>query len=265
MSRLQSIAESCWMSVPPTVRKRMIQGLYDNLSRVDAKAEVPFLNFGYAPTTVTYPDAVNRACVQLYDEAARMTDLRGRKVLEVSSGRGGGAAWVSSRYQPQSYVGLDLSPVAVEFCQRKWNQDGLTFVQGDAEKLPFPDGEFDVVLNVEAGLNYVHFDRFVAEVYRVLKPGGYLVFADNLRRPPVDALRESLRAPGFTVEAERDITGNVVLSLEERTEGLNALIEARVPRLLRRPLREFAALEGTDVYRQFRSRANEYWLFLLKK
>jgi len=50
----------------------------------------------------------------------------------------------------------------------------LAFVQGDAESLPFPDASFDAV-SVGFGLrNLVDLDRGLAEIFRVLKPGGRL-------------------------------------------------------------------------------------------
>jgi ubiquinone/menaquinone biosynthesis C-methylase UbiE len=55
---------------------------------------------------------------------------------------------------------------------------GLDFVQGDAENLPFPDESFDAVLNVEASHANPRFPRFIAEVARVLRPGGHFLYAD---------------------------------------------------------------------------------------
>jgi ubiquinone/menaquinone biosynthesis C-methylase UbiE len=49
---------------------------------------------------------------------------------------------------------------------------GLDFVHGDAESLPFSDGSFDAVINVEASHAYPRLTRFLEEVVRVLRPGG---------------------------------------------------------------------------------------------
>ena len=54
----------------------------------------------------------------------------------------------------------------------------MDFVHGDAEKLPFPDQSFDAVINVESSGAYPHFSRFLAEVARVLRPGGHFLYAD---------------------------------------------------------------------------------------
>ena len=54
----------------------------------------------------------------------------------------------------------------------------VAFVQGDSEALPFPNGSFDVVINVESSHTYPHFDRFAAEVWRVLRTNGTFLITD---------------------------------------------------------------------------------------
>jgi len=64
------------------------------------------------------------------------------------------------------------------FCRERHRVPGLEFVAGDAEKLPFAAGSFDVVINVEASHCYPAFPRFLAEVARVLRPGEHFAYAD---------------------------------------------------------------------------------------
>jgi ubiquinone/menaquinone biosynthesis C-methylase UbiE len=80
--------------------------------------------------------------------------------------------------RPASYTGLDWNPAGVAFCRERHNLPGLDFVQGDAENLPFADQSFDAVINVEASHCYPRFARFLAEVARVLRPGGHFLYAD---------------------------------------------------------------------------------------
>ena len=51
-------------------------------------------------------------------------------------------------------------------------------MHGNAESLPFADESFDAVINVEASHGYPDFPRFLAEVARVLRPGGHFLYAD---------------------------------------------------------------------------------------
>jgi SAM-dependent methyltransferase len=54
---------------------------------------------------------------------------------------------------------------------------GVRFIEGDAEALPFPDRDFDVVFNAFGLPHVLHPDKVVAEACRVLKPGGRLAYA----------------------------------------------------------------------------------------
>jgi len=145
-----------------------------------------FLNFGYEEDPpmalpLAASDEPNRFFIQQYHRTATQVDLTGKRVLEISCGHGGGASYLTRTRKPASYTGLDLNPAGVEFCQKRHQLPGLKFVQGDAENLPFADDSFDVVLNVEASHLYPHVPRFLAEVARVLAPGGHFLYTDFRR------------------------------------------------------------------------------------
>ena len=123
-------------------------------------------------------DEPNRFRIQLYHRTATQADLSGKRVLEVGCGHGGGASYLMRTLHPASYTGLDLNPAGIAFCRKRHNLAGLEFVHGDAENLPFPDQSFDAVINIESSLHYPRFPRFLAEVARVLRPGGHFLYAD---------------------------------------------------------------------------------------
>lgn len=139
--------------------------------------DVVFLNIGYEedpPMAVPLveSDEPHRFYIQLYHRAATEADLRGKRVLEVGCGHGGGASYLTRTMHPASYTGLDRNQGAIAFCRRRHQLPNLDFVLGDAERLPFPDRSFDAVINVESSAAYPHFSRFLAEVARVLRAGG---------------------------------------------------------------------------------------------
>lgn len=128
-------------------------------------------------------DEPNRYCIQLYHQTASQVDLTGKEVLEVSCGAGGGASYIARNLGPASYTGLDLNPASIDLCRAKHRLPGLQFVQGDAQNLPFPDESFDAVVNVEASHQYPDFRGFLAEVARVLRPGGHFLYTIPVEIP----------------------------------------------------------------------------------
>jgi ubiquinone/menaquinone biosynthesis C-methylase UbiE len=68
----------------------------------------------------------------------------------------------------------------IEAAQTLTDDDRLVFRRGIAEKLPFPDGSFDLVLATTSFDHWADQRAGLSEVARVLPPGGYFVLADLL-------------------------------------------------------------------------------------
>jgi ubiquinone/menaquinone biosynthesis C-methylase UbiE len=104
-------------------------------------------------------------------------------VLDVGCGTGVFAARIRAAV-PQSRVwGVDLVAAMLVQGQARWRSDSehVVAVQGDSERLPFPSAAFDVVTCANSFHHYPHQDRAVAEMHRVLKPGGRLFLVDGCR------------------------------------------------------------------------------------
>jgi SAM-dependent methyltransferase len=160
---------------------------------------------------------------------------------------------------------VDISPRAVEFCRRHHHVPGLSFVHGDAERLPAEDGRFDVVVNLESSHGYGSLPRFFGEVRRVLRPGGYFAYADHRHRLQLDGWFAEIGGSGLERLAGEDITDGVTRALDLDDARKRDLLERRSPRLLRSALGEFAALRGSAAYRRFAERDSRYWTFLFRK
>lgn len=178
---------------------------------------------------------------ELYFHALRSTQKdapRPRRMLEVGCGPGRGLDLISRLEKDSSFVGLDLSPRAIEFANQHCTSSGrVKFMQGDAEALPFADGEFDVVLNIESSHNYPHVERFFAEAVRVLKPGGYFVHADMMTG--------SFRAQVARICS--DLAHSVDWLVDEDiSESVRASVRTRMERnsFFRRTVRDCVALPG---------------------
>jgi len=106
-----------------------------------------FMNYGYASLdeqaaklTLEPKDEDNRLSAQLYHHVVSAVDVQGKNILEVGSGRGGGADFIHRYLKPNKLTGLDLCKDAVALSNDKFSREGLEFIAGDAQKIPFDDG-----------------------------------------------------------------------------------------------------------------------------
>ena len=104
-------------------------------------------------------------------------DLSGRDVLEIGLGYGTLGQYIAER--GAVYHGLDIAPTPVEMMRhrlRMLGQDGDERVlQGSALEIPWPDETFDSVYSIGCLHHTGDLERAIAEVHRVLRPGGHAV------------------------------------------------------------------------------------------
>nr|BBH85345.1 fatty-acid O-methyltransferase [Thermosporothrix sp. COM3] len=261
--------QMCDMS--PLIRRFLIRSWYQFLSTLDRETQMPFMNLGYAPleseeeVELLEQDEPHRYCIQMYRHVVSAVDLRDLNVLEIGSGRGGGAAYITRTYPLRALTGIDIASRAIRFCRAHYHVEGLSFFQGDAEALPLGDSTFDAVINIESSFSYGHFDRFLNEVFRVLRPGGFLLMADYREKERMKDLRERLSRSNFTVLRERLINPQVLRALELDTARRTALIQRNVPGFLQGVLHDFAATKGTRMYNALKSGVVEYRSWTLQK
>lgn len=260
-----------WVRFRLTLQRVTTQAWYQLLS-LKAQDNLTFMNFGYSPESpglnpleLESADEINRDTIQLYHRVASAVSLRGKDVLEVGSGRGGGAAFVRKYLQPRSMTGVDFCGRAVAFCKRRHTMDGLAYKRGDAEALPFPSGSFDAVVNVESCHCYRSVDRFLGEVSRVLRGNGNLLFADVGPQLYTDALRTQMERSGLSIVEEEDIGAGVVRALALNSVRHRASIHSEVPVGLRTVFSNFSGIEGTPVFEAIRSGEWKYVRYVLRK
>ena len=256
----------------PAARKGLWRAVFEIFATYFRDVEFwTFMNYGYVqPTgepelTLLEHDVRDRYAIQLYHRVATGADLRGLEVLDVGSGRGGGASYVKRYLGPRRVVGLDLAAAAVAFCRRVHRVPELEFLQGDAERLPFPDAAFDAVINVESSFCYPSFARFVAEVRRVLRPGGHFLFADIRLRHELEALHRSLADSGLRVVAHTDITRNVANALILDSDYRASTGQRTAPWWLRRLFDVFLGVAGTRIPNQLQDGRMAYLVYRLDK
>lgn len=261
-----------YAELPRVIRKPMWRIWHRLISRVDRNGAAVFLNYGYAGEQgefdhlkLTEEEEYHRYAIQLYAHTARHHSFPGTHVLEVGCGRGGGAAFLAKAFGPESYTGLDINPGTTKFCNRRHKVPGLRFVTGDAEKLPFEDGRFHAVINVESARCYPDMSRFFREVHRVLQPGGKFLFADMIKPKDLEDVERRLEQAGFELLEKKDIRPNVVASLQADSKNRKEEIDRKVPGFLRSAFYEFAGVEGSNRFGIFDSGEMGYWSFGLKR
>lgn len=215
-------------------------------------------NYGFAPAEGNEPE---RFQLQLYRELVKLLGdkipaARPLRLLEVSCGRGGGLrAVIDDAPELFDATALDVAPSAIAFCRRHHGEhQRLRFVEGSALDLPFPDGSFDVVLNVEASNDYGDRASFFAEVARVLGPDGVFLYAESLRTDRLEQVQSDLAGAGLAAQL-RDVTGNVVEACRLDSERRREIIGQRAPWLIRtllaKPLAHYAGIEGSRKFAAF--------------
>jgi ubiquinone/menaquinone biosynthesis C-methylase UbiE len=256
---------------PALLRRPMWRIWHNLLIRFDRDNAANFLNYGYAglngdtPIALSPEDEKNRYCIQLYDHVVSEGILLNADVLEVGSGRGGGAHYIARYHRPSTYTGMDISSGVIKFCNRHYNHPGLKFIEGRAEKLPFKPESYHAVVNVESARCYSSIKTFFREVHRILHPNGHFFFADMIEKAEVNDIREKLKASGFSILSEKDITKNVARGLELDSQRRELSIRKRIPKIFVNLFLKFAGTKGTSRFDSFVNGKFEYWSFVLVK
>ncbi|WP_338663050.1 class I SAM-dependent methyltransferase [Pararoseomonas sp. SCSIO 73927] len=241
----------------PRLRRWIWRRSYNLLSRLSGTPRWAFLNYGYVVSGASFPVSAEeepaRAFIGLYHQATEGLPLKGARVLEVGSGHGGGAAWIARHLPIGSVTGVDIARQTVRRALRlNAGVPRLEFREGDAEALPFPDASFDLVVNIESSHCYGSMDRFAAEAARVLRPGGWLTWADMRSPAMLPDLDRAFGRAGLALRAEAEINEGVVAALDAMEGAKSAAITRIAP--LRPVMRQFAGMQGSVLYRALRRR-----------
>ncbi|HEX7155407.1 MAG TPA: class I SAM-dependent methyltransferase [Thermoanaerobaculia bacterium] len=142
----------------------------------------------------------------------------GKRVLEYGCGMGGCAFDLAAK--GALVTGIDISASAIERATERakgYPPGSLTFQKADAEALPFADASFDVVCG-SGILHHLDLARAVAEVRRVVKPGGRAIFYEPLAYHPAARLYRVL-TPGSHTPDEHPLTRDDLARLQTELGG----------------------------------------------
>jgi len=256
-------------SIKFNFRESLFKIWYFYVNKVDKKAEVLFMNYGYSSAgqeiALSEKDEMNRYSIQLYSHFTTDVSIKDKDIVEIGSGRGGGLNFLTKTFKPTSAIGVELDKRAITFCNKHYTQDNLNFIHGDAQKLSLNNESCDIILNVESSHRYPDMQSFLGEVYRTLRPGGHFLFTDFRYDYEMDELNKQLELSGLKVVKERNINKEVITALELDDPRKRGLVKRLTPKFLNKVALNFSGTIGSETYNQFVSNKYIYFSYILTK
>jgi len=146
-------------------------------------------DLGYPDVLANVPDAAVESFAGVANPFALGSLVTGERVLDVGSGAGTDSLVAAQMVGPTgSVTGIDMTPEMLAKSRVAAAQMGLgnvTFLEADAERLPFDDISFDVVISNGVIDLIPDKDAVFSEIFRVLVPGGRIQVADVTIQKPV--------------------------------------------------------------------------------
>ena len=129
-------------------------------------------------------DPVLRRPYLVYEDLVRSSTRPGLTVLELCCGDG--LHSLTAARAGADVTASDIAENSLALARQRASRAGLTLrtVAANAEKLPLPDASFDLV-TCAGSLSYVDLESLLAELRRVLRPGGAFIIVDSLNQNPV--------------------------------------------------------------------------------
>lgn len=129
------------------------------------------------------------------DLSAQLVDTR--RLIDVGCGPGQFTIMAAERLPEAEVVGIDLSPTMIQLARGHAAASPaakrLRFQVGDAMALPFPDASFDAAMSGGSIKQWPDASQGLAEIHRVLAPGGRAFVLEINREAPADTIEAQRR------------------------------------------------------------------------
>lgn len=143
----------------------------------------------YPPELANVPDSAVQSFAGIANPFSLGRIEPGARVLDVGSGAGTDSLVAALMVGPTgSVTGIDMTPEMLAKARANaatMGLDTVTFIEADAERLPFDDHSFDVVISNGVIDLIPDKDAVFSSIYRVLVPGGRIQVADVTIQQPV--------------------------------------------------------------------------------
>jgi SAM-dependent methyltransferase len=153
---------------------------------------------------------------------------KGGSILDVGNGLGAQDPLIAERAEPSRLVVLNVTRSQLVAGRARLEEAGALAVNGDAARMPLRDDSFDGLISVEAAFHFASRRRFLAEAFRVLRPGGVLSMSDiatnRMPRGPVEgaAALAQLRVWGLRASAAATVGQIVTFALAAGFDEVHA-------------------------------------------
>jgi len=141
-----------------------------------------------------YQEIFSSSVPAMYDREGRLRkavtmkavleDFLDKPIKDSSILVAGGSTGIIDSYLAEhaaSVISLDIDAEAIRFAAQSFENPNLSFVVGDAMNIAFPDQQFDIVICSQVYEHVPDANKLLAEIHRVLKPGGICYFAAGNR------------------------------------------------------------------------------------
>jgi MPBQ/MSBQ methyltransferase len=132
-----------------------------------------YFNFGYWEAGI---ETQLQACENLMERLMSFLPERGGRLVDMACGMGATTAYFQQHYPEMLVIGINLSQKQLHLANKA--HPGILFTLMDAAYPALADDSAEVVMCIEAAFHFHTRQQFLAEAYRILKPGGVLVLAD---------------------------------------------------------------------------------------
>ena len=161
-----------------------IREFYDASSGLWESIWGEHMHHGYYGKNGNYKLDRREAQIELIEELLLWADCNvdnpPQNIIDVGCGIGGSTLHLAEKFGSKA-TGITLSPVQASRAKERAAEAGLSdrvnLEVANALDMPFADDTFDLVWSLESGEHMPDKARFLAECYRVLKPGGKMIFA----------------------------------------------------------------------------------------
>jgi arsenite methyltransferase len=147
------------------------------------------VDLGYPPELANVPESAVESFAGVANPFSLGRLQAGERVLDLGSGAGTDSLVAAQMVGSEgSVTGIDMTPEMLSKASAAAAEMGATnveFVESEAERLPFADGSFDVVISNGVIDLIPDKDAVFSELFRVLAPGGRMQIADVTIQKPV--------------------------------------------------------------------------------